>query len=203
MYVNILKSSSLCGGSIPLHMCGGVWVGRSLLERLVTFNYTTVIHLAFPAVVTKGCSLQLQLIVTFPVAFLAGNTAHLYPAQDKQKCIHISLLYSDNGSGLNAADKIKSMTSVGATQITLTQDGKYHQLALYVDSAGMESLWKVVWGGSGLAAIHVGLLAVRLEGGVTMWLSGNSSSGTGGGSKGEGVPTQQQLAAMKQEKSGE
>lgn len=96
------------------------------------------------------------------------------------------------------------MSSVGATQITLAQDGKYHQLALYVDSAGMESLWKVVWGGTGSAAIHVGLLAVRLEGGVTMWLSGNncSSGSSGSAGKTDGAHSQQ-AAAVKQERSGE
>ena len=123
---------------------------------------------------------------------LTGNTALLYRAQDKQKCIHVTLLYSDNSSGLNSADKIKSMSTVGATQITLTQDGKHHLLALHVDSSGMESLWKVVCGSTG-SSVHAGLLAVRLEGGVTVWLS---SSGSGSqNNKGESQ------SAVKQERS--
>lgn len=109
---------------------------------------------------------------------LTGNKAHLYRAQDKQKRIHVTLLYSDNSSGLNSADKIKSMSSVGATQITLTQDSKHHLLTLHVDSNGMENLWKVVCGSTG-SAIHAGLLAVQLEGGVTVWLSNQNSKGEG------------------------
>ena len=128
-----------------------------------------------------------------------GNTAHLYRAQDKQKCVHVTLLYSDNGSGLNSADKIKSMSSVGATQITLTQDGKHHLLALHVDSDGMENLWKVICGSAGSAAIHSGLLAVRMEGGVTVWLSGSGSSSTSSqNNRTEGTHPQQ----LNQEKSG-
>lgn len=122
---------------------------------------------------------------------LTGNPAHLYRAQDKQKCIHVTLLYSDNSSGLNSADKIKSMSSVGATQITLTQDSKHHLLTLHLDSNGMESLWKVVCG-SAVTGIHAGLLAVRLEGGVTVWLSSQNI-------KGEGADRQ---TAQSQEKSG-
>ena len=122
-----------------------------------------------------------------------GNTAHLYRAQDKQKCIHVTLLYSDNGSGLHAADKIKSMSSVGATQITLSQDSKHHLLGLHTDTEGVESLWKVVCGtGSASAAIQTGLLAVRLEGGVTMWLSPTAG---GGSSKAGETP-------LKQERTG-
>ena len=129
---------------------------------------------------------------------LTGNTAHLYRAQDKQKCVHVTLLYSDNGSGLNSADKIKSMSSVGATQITLTQDGKHHLLTLHVDSGGMDNLWKVICGSAGSPAIHSGLLAVRMEGGVTVWLSGSGSSGTSSqNNKAEGAHLQQ----TKQEKS--
>ena len=60
----------------------------------------------------------------------------------------------------------------------------------------------MVWGGSDSAGIHVGLLAVRLEGGVTMWLSGNNSSGSGSVSKTEAAHSQQQTP-LKQEKSGE
>ena len=88
---------------------------------------------------------------------------------------------------------------MGATQITLTQDSKYHQLSLHVDSGGMDNLWKVVCGSTGSSAIHMGLLAVRLEGGVTMWLSG------GGGSpqscKGESIHSHQ--PGLKPEKNGE
>ena len=132
------------------------------------------------------------------ISTLTGNTAHLYRAQDKQKCVHVTLLYSDNGSGLNSADKIKSMSSVGATQITLTQDGKHHLLTLHVDSGGMDNLWKVICGSAGSPAIHSGLLAVRMEGGVTVWLSGSGSSSTSSqNNKTEGAHLQQ----TKQEKS--
>ena len=133
----------------------------------------------------------------YEIFILTGNTTHLYRAQDKQKCVHVTLLYSDNGSGLNSADKIKSMSNVGATQITLTQDGKHHLLALHVDSSGMENLWKVICGSAGSAAIHSGLLAVRMEGGVTVWLSGNGSTSSQM-NKVDGTQQQQ----TKQEKSG-
>ena len=114
----------------------------------------------------------------------------------------MTLLYSDNGSGLNSADKIKSMSSVGATQITLTQDGKHHLLGLHTDGAGMESLWRVVCGtGSGSAAIQAGLLAVRLEGGVTMWLSSTGGGGGGGGASGK-VGEGNHQSSHKQERSG-
>ena len=149
-------------------------------------------------ILNTTCSLELLLKSCI---LCVGNKTHLYRAQDKQKCIHVTLLYSDNGSGLNSADKIKSMSSVGATQITLTQDGKHHLLALHVDVAGLESLWKVVSGdGSGSAAIQAGLLAARLEGGVTMWLSNSGSSGSlkqGGETAASSQPQQ-----SKQEKSG-
>ena len=115
----------------------------------------------------------------------------------------MTLLYSDNGSGLNSADKIKSMASVGATQITLTQDNKHHLLALHVDCSGLESLWRVVCGSAG-SAIHTGLLALRLQGGVTVWLSSGSSSSSGGGGGGGGstkVDSHTQTT-VKQEKSG-
>ena len=80
---------------------------------------------------------------------------------------------------------------MGATQITLTQDGKHHLLGLHTDSSGMENLWKVVCGtGSASAAIQTGLLAVRLEGGVTMWLS-STGGGGGTGSNKAGEATQQ------------
>lgn len=97
----------------------------------------------------------------------------------------MTLLYSNNTSGLNSADKIKSMSYVGATQIALTQDDKHHLLTLQVDCRGMESLWKVVFA-SAQSAIHAGLLGVRLEGGVTVWLAGREEGGAQERSAGEG-----------------
>ena len=129
-----------------------------------------------------------------------GNTAHLYRAQDKQKCIHVTLLYSDNGSGLNAADKIKSTPGVGATQITITQDGKHHLLGLHTDSPGVENLWRLVCGtGSASAAVQTGLLAVRLEGGVTMWLS--PTGGGGGTVTNKTAENNTQQSSLKQDRS--
>lgn len=140
---------------------------------------------------TLALHTQVHVHVCISFCFLTGNPAHLYRAQDKQKCIHVTLLYSDNSSGLNSADKIKSMSSVGATQITLTQDSKHHLLTLHLDSNGMESLWKVVCGSAG-SGIHAGLLALRLEGGVTVWLSSQNI-------KGDGADRQ---TAQSQERSG-
>ena len=62
--------------------------------------------------------------------------------------------------------------------------------------------------GSGSAAstaVQTGLLAVRLEGGVTLWLSPVTSGGGGGGASKAGEATTQSSSlssSLKQEKAG-
>lgn len=65
----------------------------------------------------------------------------------------------------------------------------------------MENLWKLVCGtGSASAAVQSGLLAVRLEGGITMWLS-PSGGGGGGTATNKTAENNTQQSSLKQDRS--
>ena len=83
-----------------------------------------------------------------------------------------TLLYADKKSCLEAAEKVKTISSVNVHQLTMRHEMS-HELVLYLDREGLKSLWNVVFShGDRSSGLHAGLLGVKMISNLTVWLDG-------------------------------
>ncbi len=81
-----------------------------------------------------------------------------------------TLHYSDKKSCQEAAEHVKTISSINVHQLTMRHEVS-HDLELFQDREGLKSLWKVLFLQSEPKKLTLGLLGVTLGAGCTVWIS--------------------------------
>lgn len=107
-----------------------------------------------------------QLIIICP---LSSGVSRETLDSSKQP-LSTTLLYADKKSCLEAAEKVKTISSINVHQLTMRHEMS-HELVLYLDREGLKSLWNVVFShGDRSSGLHAGLLGVKMSSNFTVWL---------------------------------
>ena len=110
-------------------------------------------------------TLALGFTLTYAHTHIPGTPLDNYTSTE------LALLYSDNSSCLEAADKIKNLGTINASQLKLTQD-QFHQLSMKIEQQGLRNLWMVLFS-EGSNLLHPGLVGISIAGTI-IWLRGRN-----------------------------
>lgn len=98
---------------------------------------------------------------------------------DPSAPIDVVLLYLEQSSCMEAADRVKNLPTVKASGLKITQDS-VHRLSMKVNRNSLQNLWALIFTEGN--HLQPGLVGVSIDQSLTVWLMG----GGGGGGRSPG-----------------
>ncbi len=103
---------------------------------------------------------------------------------DPSAPIDVVLLYLEHNTCLGAADKVKNLPTVRASNLKITQD-TVHRLSMTMDRSSLHNLWALMLADG--SPLQPGLVGVSIDRSLTIWLTGGGNSRTLGHSANAGL----------------
>ncbi len=124
-----------------------------------------IAYLYFPGRLVKTLHVYMSMYVNITHPSLPGMSSLTL---DPLAPIDVVLLYREQTTCMEAADKVKNLPTVKASNLKITQD-TVHRLSMNVDRAALRSLWTLVLAEG--SQLQPGLVGVSIDWSLTVWLT--------------------------------